>query len=99
MALRLKTEQEAERATLRLKTEQILEAKDLLKDKFTIEQMDLSVRAYNCLKRKGINFLSDLMPLTAEDLMKLPSMGRKAVDEIIEKVEKLTGYRIKDYED
>ena len=76
-ALRLKTEQEAERAALRIKTEQIIEAKDVSKDKYTIEQMDLSVRAYNCLKRKGINFLSDLMLLTAEDLIKFPNMGRR----------------------
>lgn len=50
-----------------------------------IDEMDLSVRAYNCLRRAGIDTLADLQKMTREDLMKVRNMGRKSLEEIITK--------------
>lgn len=56
-----------------------------------IDEMDLSVRAYNCLKRAGVNTLEDLQKINQKDLMKVRNMGRKSLEEIIAKAE---GYGI-----
>jgi len=50
-----------------------------------IDEMDLSVRAYNCLRRAGIDTLADLQKMTQEDLMKVRNLGRKGLEEIIAK--------------
>ena len=50
-----------------------------------IDEMDLSVRAYNCLRRAGIDTLADLQKMTREDLMKVRNMGRKSLEEIVMK--------------
>ena len=51
-----------------------------------IEEMDLSVRSYNCLKRAGIVTVKDLTQKTEEDMLKVRNLGRKSLDEVIEKL-------------
>ena len=55
----------------------------------TIEDLDLSVRSYNCLRRAGINTVADLITKTEEDMMKVRNLGRKSLKEIKEKLEQL----------
>lgn len=52
-----------------------------------IEEMDLSVRSYNCLKRAGINTVSDLLKKTRSDMLKVRNLGAKSVEEVIQKLE------------
>ena len=52
----------------------------------TIEELDLSVRSFNCLKRAGINTVEDLIGKTEEDMMKVRNLGRKSLDEVIAKL-------------
>ena len=54
-----------------------------------IEELDLSVRSYNCLKRAGINTVQDLVNRTEEDMMKVRNLGRKSLEEVIQKLETL----------
>lgn len=55
----------------------------------TIEDLDLSVRSYNCLRRAGINTVADLISKSEEDMMKVRNLGRKSLKEIKEKLEQL----------
>lgn len=55
----------------------------------TIEELDLSVRSYNCLKRAGINTLEELTRKTEEDIMKVRNLGKKSLQEIKEKLSTL----------
>lgn len=55
----------------------------------SIEDMDLSVRSYNCLKRAGINTVEDLIKKTEEDMLKVKNLGRKSLDEVIHKLDSL----------
>ena len=55
----------------------------------TIEELDLSVRAYNCLKRAGINTISELVQRNQEDMMKVRNLGRKSLEEVEQKLEVL----------
>lgn len=59
--------------------------------KFTIEDLNLSIRSFNCLKRAGIIYIKDLIYMTEEDLMKIKNLSRKGFEEIIEKMHSL-GY-------
>ncbi|MCL2083946.1 MAG: DNA-directed RNA polymerase subunit alpha [Oscillospiraceae bacterium] len=52
----------------------------------TIEELDLSVRSFNCLKRAGINTVEDLINRTEEDMMKVRNLGRKSLEEVINKL-------------
>ena len=52
----------------------------------TIDDMDLSVRSYNCLKRANINTVEDLISKTEEDMMKVRNLGRKSLEEVINKL-------------
>ena len=52
----------------------------------TIEELDLSVRSFNCLKRANINNVEDLIPRTGEDMMKVRNMGRKSLEEVQNKL-------------
>lgn len=52
----------------------------------TIDELELSVRSYNCLKRAGINTVQDLTSKTEEEMMKVRNLGRKSLDEVIEKL-------------
>jgi len=55
----------------------------------TIDDLDLSVRSFNCLKRAGINSVADLMQKSEEDMMKVRNLGRKSLDEVKKKLEEL----------
>ena len=55
----------------------------------TIEELDLSVRSYNCLKRAGINTVEELTYKTEEDMMKVRNLGKKSLDEVSKKLEEL----------
>lgn len=55
----------------------------------TIEELDLSVRSYNCLKRAGINTVEDLIGKTEDDMMKVRNLGRKSLDEVVAKLDTL----------
>ncbi len=73
-------------------TEIVVEKDDDKKEKvleMTIEELDLSVRAYNCLKRAGINTVEDLINRTEEDMIKVRNLGRKSLDEVIGKLSAL----------
>ena len=52
----------------------------------TIEELDLSVRSFNCLKRANINNVEDLISRTGEDMMKVRNMGRKSLEEVQNKL-------------
>jgi DNA-directed RNA polymerase subunit alpha len=64
----------------------------------SVEDMDLSVRSYNCLKRAGINTVEDLIKKTEDDMLKVKNLGRKSLDEVIHKLESL-GLGLKTNED
>ena len=55
----------------------------------TIDELDLSVRSYNCLKRASINTVEDLISKTEEDMMKYRNLGRKSLEEVIAKLDSL----------
>lgn len=64
----------------------------------TIEEMDLSVRSYNCLKRANIHTIEDLTKKSEDDMLKVRNLGKKSLDEVIFKLENL-GLKLKDKED
>ena len=55
----------------------------------TIEELDLSVRAYNCLKRAGINSVAELVQKNQEDMMKVRNLGKKSLEEVEQKLQAL----------
>lgn len=82
-------------------TEVIVEKEESKKEKvleMTIEELDLSVRSYNCLKRAGINTVEDLTNKSEEDMMKVRNLGRKSLEEVINKLNGL-GLYLKKEED
>ena len=54
-----------------------------------IDELELSVRSYNCLKRAGINTVEELCNRTSEDMMKVRNLGRKSLDEVLAKLKEL----------
>ena len=66
-------------------------------ENFTIEELDLSVRSYNCLKRAGIQTILELTDKTEEDMMKVKNLGKKSLKEIKEKLIAY-GLSFKDFE-
>ena len=64
----------------------------------TIEELDLSVRAYNCLKRAGINNVSELIQKTEEDMLKVRNLGKKSLEEVQTKLASL-GLSLKEKEE
>lgn len=64
----------------------------------TIEELDLSVRSYNCLKRAGINTVEELTQRTVEDMMKVRNLGKKSLEEVEQKLAAL-GLGLKQSED
>ena len=82
-------------------TEIIVEKEESKKEKvleMTIEELDLSVRSYNCLKRAAINTVEDLINKSEEDMMKVRNLGRKSLEEVINKLNGL-GLYLKKEED
>ena len=55
----------------------------------TIEELDLSVRSFNCLKRAGIDTVEDLVNRTEEDMIKVRNLGRKSLEEVVQKLQSL----------
>ena len=55
----------------------------------TIEELDLSVRSFNCLKRAGINTVEDLINKSEDDMMKVRNLGRKSLEEVMYKLNSL----------
>lgn len=73
-------------------TEIMVEKDDGKKEKMlelSIEELDLSVRSYNCLKRAGINTVDDLANRSEEDMMKVRNLGRKSLEEVLNKLAEL----------
>ena len=70
--------------------EVMIEKEDNEKEKvleMNIDELELSVRSYNCLKRAGINTVEELCNKTSEDMMKVRNLGRKSLEEVIGKLE------------
>ena len=55
----------------------------------SIDDLDLSVRSYNCLKRAGISSVEELVKTTEEEMMKVRNLGRKSLEEVQQKLEEL----------
>lgn len=72
--------------------EVMIEKEDDEKEKvleMSIDELELSVRSYNCLKRAGINTVEELTNKTPEDMMKVRNLGRKSLDEVLAKLKEL----------
>ena len=72
--------------------EVMVEKEDDEKEKvleMSIDELELSVRSYNCLKRAGINTVEELTNKTSEDMMKVRNLGRKSLDEVLAKLKEL----------
>lgn len=72
--------------------EMMVEKDDKGKEKIlemTIEELGLSVRSFNCLKRAGINTVEDLISKSEEEMMKVRNLGKKSFDEVKEKLQSL----------
>ncbi len=59
----------------------------------TIEELDLSVRSFNCLKRAGINTVEDLVSKSEDEMMKVRNLGRKSLEEVMAKLDSL-GFKL-----
>ncbi len=73
-------------------TEIMIEKEDNEKEKaleMNIDELELSVRSYNCLKRAGINTVEELCDRTSEDMMKVRNLGRKSLEEVLAKLKEL----------
>ena len=73
-------------------TEIMVEKEDDEKEKvleMSIDELELSVRSYNCLKRAGINTVEELANKTSEDMMKVRNLGRKSLEEVLAKLKEL----------
>ena len=55
----------------------------------SIDELELSVRSFNCLKRAGINTVEELTSKTSDDMMKVRNLGRKSLEEVLEKLKEL----------
>ena len=83
------------------KAEVMIEKEDNEKEKvleMNIDELELSVRSYNCLKRAGINTVEELCNKTSEDMMKVRNLGRKSLEEVLAKLKEL-GLSLKPSED
>jgi DNA-directed RNA polymerase subunit alpha len=81
--------------------EVMIEKEDNEKEKvleMNIDELELSVRSYNCLKRAGINTVEELCNKTSEDMMKVRNLGRKSLEEVLAKLKEL-GLSLKPSED
>ena len=74
------------------KHEIMIEREETIKEKvleMTIEELDMSVRSFNCLKRAGIDTVEDLISRTEEDMIKVRNLGKKSLEEVIAKLHSL----------
>ena len=75
-----------------MNTEIMVEREEKIKEKvleMTIEELDMSVRSFNCLKRAGIDTVEDLTNRTEEDMIKVRNLGKKSLEEVIQKLQSL----------
>ncbi|MCI8589236.1 MAG: DNA-directed RNA polymerase subunit alpha [Clostridiales bacterium] len=86
---------EAKRAEIMIEREETIKEKVL---EMTIEELDMSVRSFNCLKRAGIDTVEDLTNRSEEDMIKVRNLGKKSLEEVIEKLHSL-GLDLKHDED
>ena len=73
-------------------TQILVEREESIKEKvleMTIEELDMSVRSFNCLKRAGINTVEDLICKTEDDMIKVRNLGKKSLEEVIQKLHSL----------
>ena len=77
---------EAKNAVIMVEREETKKEKVL---EMTIEELDLSVRSFNCLKRAGIDTVEDLINRTEEDMIKVRNLGKKSLEEVIQKLHSL----------
>jgi DNA-directed RNA polymerase subunit alpha len=77
---------EAEGLTLGPAPEEAARASDLA---IPIEELDFSVRSYNCLKREGVHTVGDLIQRTEQDLLDIRNFGQKSIEEVKEKLAEL----------
>ncbi|MBO5220116.1 MAG: DNA-directed RNA polymerase subunit alpha [Clostridia bacterium] len=74
------------------KAEIMVEREETIKEKvlaMTLEELDMSVRSFNCLKRAGIDTVEDLTNRTEEDMIKVRNLGKKSLEEVIQKLHSL----------
>jgi len=79
----------------------MIDREEVVKEKvleMTIEELDMSVRAFNCLKRAGINTVEDLINRSEEDMIKVRNLGKKSLEEVIQKLRSL-GFELKKEEE
>lgn len=79
LAMFVNLTEEAQNAQVMVEKEETHKEKML---EMTIEELDLSVRSYNCLKRAGINTVKELTDRTEADMMKVRNLGQKSLEEI-----------------
>lgn len=82
-------------------TEIMVDRQETIRDRvleMTIEELDLSVRSFNCLKRASIDTVEDLINMTEEDMIKVRNLGKKSLEEVIQKLQSL-GLSLKKAED
>ena len=77
---------EAKKADILVEREETIKEKVL---EMTIEELDMSVRSFNCLKRAGIDTVEDLISRTEEDMIKVRNLGKKSLEEVIQKLHSL----------
>ncbi|MBQ9921135.1 MAG: DNA-directed RNA polymerase subunit alpha, partial [Clostridia bacterium] len=77
---------EAKKAEIMVDREETIKEKVL---EMTIEELDMSVRSFNCLKRAGIDTVEDLTNRTEEDMIKVRNLGKKSLEEVIQKLNSL----------
>ena len=84
-----------------MKTDILVEREETIREKvleMTIEELELSVRSFNCLKRASIDTVQDLTNRTEEDMIKVRNLGKKSLEEVIQKLHSL-GLDLKKEED
>lgn len=86
---------EAKNAEIMVEREETIKEKVL---EMTIEELDMSVRSFNCLKRAGIDTVEDLTNRTEEDMIKVRNLGKKSLEEVVQKLHSL-GLELKKEED
>ena len=75
-----------------MKAEVMVDKEENEKEKvlvMSIDELELSVRSYNCLKRAGINTVEELTNKSQEDMMKVRNLGRKSLEEVLAKLKEL----------
>ena len=79
--------QKKEKEELEERKNRLVDGKLVFSDEDPIDELELSVRSYNCLKRSGIDTVGQLRSMTADELLSVRNLGRKGVDEIMKKLE------------